>query len=314
MICNYYSNGKLLLTGEYLVLRGALALAMPVKYGQTMQVSAASKNINTWNSLEQSRSWFKLSFDPNLKIVATSNSDKANKLLKYIKQARKINPAFFNNKKYYAIKTNLNFNKEWGLGSSSTLISNIAYWAGIDPFEFFFSTESGSGYDIACARSDKALLYQVKNKKPQFQQIDFNPSFKNKIYFVYLGKKQNSSKEVAKFNRKGKIDNKLIRNISELTQVMVKTGSVNKFMQAMQEHEEIIAQVLKTKKVKEKYFSDFDGEIKSLGAWGGDFAMACSNMNQASTFKYFTAKKFKTVISYSDMVIDDKNLQTNLFN
>lgn len=34
----FYSHGKFLLTGEYLVLEGALALALPLKLGQTMTV------------------------------------------------------------------------------------------------------------------------------------------------------------------------------------------------------------------------------------------------------------------------------------
>ena len=35
----YYSNGKLLITGEYVVLDGATALAIPTKYGQSLCVS-----------------------------------------------------------------------------------------------------------------------------------------------------------------------------------------------------------------------------------------------------------------------------------
>ena len=34
----FYSHGKFLLTGEYLVLKGALALALPLKLGQSMTV------------------------------------------------------------------------------------------------------------------------------------------------------------------------------------------------------------------------------------------------------------------------------------
>ena len=34
----FYSNGKLLLTGEYLVLEGATALAVPTKFGQDLSV------------------------------------------------------------------------------------------------------------------------------------------------------------------------------------------------------------------------------------------------------------------------------------
>ena len=34
----FYAHGKLLLTGEYGVLDGALSLALPARYGQHMQV------------------------------------------------------------------------------------------------------------------------------------------------------------------------------------------------------------------------------------------------------------------------------------
>ena len=39
----FYSNGKLLLTGEYVVLDGATALAIPTKYGQYLEISASEK-------------------------------------------------------------------------------------------------------------------------------------------------------------------------------------------------------------------------------------------------------------------------------
>ena len=39
----FYSNGKLLLTGEYLVLNGAVALAIPTKFGQTLTIPASEK-------------------------------------------------------------------------------------------------------------------------------------------------------------------------------------------------------------------------------------------------------------------------------
>ena len=34
----FYSNGKLLITGEYVVLDGAKALALPTKFGQSLLV------------------------------------------------------------------------------------------------------------------------------------------------------------------------------------------------------------------------------------------------------------------------------------
>ena len=51
--------------------------------------------------------------------------------------------------------------------------------------------------------------------------------------------------------------------------------------------------------VKEIYFSDYSGEIKSLGAWGGDFILAAGPIN---TKKYFEEKGYKTIFSYKDML------------
>ena len=41
----YKSNGKILLTSEYLVLDGAQALALPSKFSQSLEVKE-TKNIN----------------------------------------------------------------------------------------------------------------------------------------------------------------------------------------------------------------------------------------------------------------------------
>jgi hypothetical protein len=47
-------------------------------------------------------------------------------------------------------------------------------------------------------------------------------------------------------------------------------------------------------------FSDFKGEIKSLGAWGGDFVMVISESDPTA---YFSEKGFTTVISYDEMIL-----------
>ena len=43
---NFYSNGKLLLTAEYLVLDGAKALALPTKFGQDLEVKKIDVQTN----------------------------------------------------------------------------------------------------------------------------------------------------------------------------------------------------------------------------------------------------------------------------
>jgi hypothetical protein len=47
-------------------------------------------------------------------------------------------------------------------------------------------------------------------------------------------------------------------------------------------------------------FSDFDGAVKSLGAWGGDFVLAISNEDPTT---YFKSKGYETIIAYKDMIL-----------
>ena len=59
----YYANGKLLLTGEYLVLDGALALALPTKLGQSLTVEKTNGDNLIWESLDsKSYAWFQHSY------------------------------------------------------------------------------------------------------------------------------------------------------------------------------------------------------------------------------------------------------------
>ena len=67
----------------------------------------------------------------------SKNEDAISKRLSQILNATKsLNPEFLNTQQGFNIKTNLEFPKNWGLGTSSTLINNIAQWANIDAFKF----------------------------------------------------------------------------------------------------------------------------------------------------------------------------------
>lgn len=48
----FYSNGKLLIIGEYLVLDGAVALAVPTKFGQSLTIKASENKGITWTSYD----------------------------------------------------------------------------------------------------------------------------------------------------------------------------------------------------------------------------------------------------------------------
>ena len=74
------------------------------------------------------------------------------------------------------------------------------------------------------------------------------------------------------------------------------------FRSLLDEHEQIMAQVLNQAPVWQRLFPDFDGTIKSLGAWGGDFLMAASHRKQTYVRDYFTHKGLQTIFSYDDIV------------
>lgn len=300
----FYSNGKLLITGEYLVLDGAKALALPTKFGQTLIVEEGKDKIISWISYDSDDSiWFEGNI-PFASIIRKERFDDAesikNTLIEILHEAYITNPDFITNSEGYSIQTKLTFPKFWGLGTSSTLINNIAQWLSIDAFELLKNSFGGSGYDIACAQNDLAILYQLIDEKPIVTTINFNPSFTDKINFVYLNRKQNSRTAIAAYyNNLGNIG-KTIPIINKITQTIIDADEVKKFATALQKHEIEMSNVLETKTVKEALFEDFDGVIKSLGAWGGDFVMTISRDNPTA---YFKKRGYDIVIPYTDMIL-----------
>ena len=91
----FNSNGKLLLSGEYLVLKGAKSLSIPTRFSQTLEVSNNSSGKIKWESYDQNKKiWCNLNFDLNQEW--NLKSFKENKLLFKTLSAIKIkNPELF---------------------------------------------------------------------------------------------------------------------------------------------------------------------------------------------------------------------------
>lgn len=291
-----HSNGKLLITGEYLVLDGAISLALPCNYGQSLRFTSHKKNILNWISLDVNKEiWFEASFEANtFKVQKTSDDN----IVKWVQKILKASSELSRSKKKLkgTIINELEFPSNWGLGSSSTLLNNISNLYEIDPYDLHFSTTNGSGYDIACASYNTSLTYQIINNKPIVNPIDWNPNYKNEIIFIYLNNKQKSNLEIKRYNKlKKNLD--LVNQISNITKKIIKSKSITEFEKLIDQHELIISELIQTKTVKEKYFSDYNGSIKSLGAWGGDFILATRNNKN-----YFLEKGFNTVFTFSELI------------
>lgn len=300
----FYSNGKLMITAEYTVLNGAKVLALPTKFGQNLVVEESEGNQISWKSFDNDQSlWFEatVSFE-NIKKKEHFNSEETTKntLIEILHEAYLLNPNFLNNSTGYNVTTALTFPRNWGLGTSSTLINNIAQWTEVNAFELLKNSFGGSGYDIANAQNNTPILYWLENEKPVVERVNFRPEFSKNIYFIYLNKKQSSKKAIEAYRNKKNHISETVEKIDLLTSKIITTQDLSEFQQLITQHENTMSLVLETPTVKELYFQDFNGSIKSLGAWGGDFVMAVSEEDPTS---YFHKKGFETILTYEEMIL-----------
>lgn len=300
----FYSNGKLLLTSEYVVLDGAQALAIPTKYGQNLIVTETEiKKCIVWKSFDFDNTvWFEgeITFEEIFNKKSNSENTVKQTLINILHQANIQNPEVLKNINGFEVTTQLTFPRNWGLGTSSTLLNNIAKWFDINAFELLQKSFGGSGYDIACAQNNAPILYKLENQKPIVETVNFKPNFAENLYFVYLNQKQNSKQAIANYvNKQGNIAKK-IEFFNTTTQQVIAASTWQEMALAFKKHEIELSQILEMQTIQESIFADFDGVIKSLGAWGGDFVLAISKNNPA---EYFNKKGFETVISYKEMVL-----------
>jgi mevalonate kinase len=303
---NAYFNAKLLLSAEYLVLNGAKALAVPLKFGQRLQVEENDQGFISWQSIaNDGSSWFSGKYDlGGFSVIESSNPETAVHPQRLMLAAKMLNSSFCKDSAGCHVVSTLNYPLLWGLGSSSTLIAAVAGWAGIDPFRLHFEVSKGSGYDIACAISSKPLIYTLIDRNPHFETVSFSPSFADNIFFVYQGQKQDSAAGITTYkNRNSNPDKKLIAAASLLTERMLRASNLNEFELIIREHELLISKLLGAKPLRDTLFSDLPGEVKSLGAWGGDFCMLTWREDLALLPAYLKSKSLETWFNFNDIVL-----------
>lgn len=297
----FYSYGKLLLTGEYVVLDGAEALALPCKLGQSLVAKKSNDDRYTWTSyLRNGEVWQSLTFSLDDILQNTSHTGFEKRLFQILKTIYDLNPDIFQST--YDFSTKLDFEKDWGLGSSSTLINNIAQWGNVDPYALLDKTFGGSGYDIAAASMHSPFIYRRSGNKVYTKAVELSERLRPHLYFVYLNQKQNSRMAIDHYRRIAQKERlKTIKKINEITQDVTNVNDLNTFESLLKSHENIISELIGQQPVQEKIFSDYNkGFVKSLGAWGGDFVLVTAK--EKSDLNYFTQKGFDTIFKYEDLV------------
>ncbi len=297
----YRANGKLLLTGEYLVLHGAKAIAIPLNVGQTLTVSLDnSLNSVQWQARFQDKVWFECQLKPeDFSILGTSDSAKSDVLKRLFKTIKQLAPDF----KLQAgqkFETTLESNPEWGFGSSSTLVSLLAQWSGVNPFRLNEMVFQGSGFDVACATADGPIFY-TRNQAAEPVSLDY--PFADQLFLVYSGKKKGTAQEVRSFLKEKTVSGQQIVAMSALSGEIASCHCHAEFNRLIEIHETMIGKLIGQVPVKEQLFPDFNGAIKSLGAWGGAFWLVSTEMPFEQIRKYFENKGFDPVFKWNDLIL-----------
>lgn len=304
MTKSYRANGKLLLTAEYTILDGAIGLGLPTQKGQILEITPCNNKLLHWKGFDHRMNlWYENSFEiTTTKITPTKLKENpvTLRLVQIFNSCLEISPELVKKLIGQECKTILEFDKSWGLGSSSTLISLISQWTKTNPYELLTKSFGGSGYDIACANNNQPILFRKIENTPEVTPIAFKPTFSSDLYFVYLNRKQNSRIGIKHYNAIKKNKKEFIEKINKITKAILRCNDLTSFKNLVDEHEAIIAKCTNQKTVKELLFKDFNDTLKSLGAWGGDFILAAS---ETDPIPYFKSKGFDTVIPYDKMIL-----------
>lgn len=305
---HFFSHGKLLISGEYVVLDGADAFSVPTRKGQHLHVQQAGGTTGTihWRALDESgKVWLEvqhLSGSYELRSGSVGDAERLNQLLQFCRLQL---PELFSNS-HFEVETHLDFPRNWGLGSSSTLISNLSLWTQIDPWELFFTLFDGSGYDVATALEGAPILYKRSFSEGNPVQVNWkrviwDPPFAEQLWFIHLGVKQDSQIEVANWKNRSKntVSACIREDFNSISEEFAATKHLREFEFLMRTHEKILSALLHIPRIKERLFPDFSGEVKSLGAWGGDFILATGS---SEDMNYFRSKGFSSIFSFEEMI------------
>lgn len=303
----WQAHGKLLLTGEYFVLDGAKALAAPCQYGQTLRMTPIVEQQLQWQSLDhEGNVWFKASWHTDTSpwtLLAASDDQVAHRLVQLWAAIANQDQAALVPLTGQQISVHLAFPRQWGLGSSSTLISLLAQLTKTDPYQLLAASFGGSGYDIACATAKGPIYYQRQDEQAVVHEAVWAPDFHEQLFFAYLGKKQDSRAGIRHYRELCGVQATLLDEVSNLTDAFVAAQSLEDLMQVVVAHEDLISTTLQLDKVKDIRFVDFPGAVKSLGAWGGDFVLVCSPWPAERTKNYLHEKGCSDILAFREIML-----------
>ncbi|MEY3573833.1 MAG: hypothetical protein RLZZ617_431 [Bacteroidota bacterium] len=303
--------GKILLSGEYVVLDGATALGLASRMGQSMAVFRGSEpGYLRWTALDHLHNpWLQANYrivDGQWSVgeVSAEASESAGLLQNWLQAAWTLmaglgegsasgyGGASWNDilhQEGMAVQTQLDFARSWGLGSSSTALALLAQWLGVDARRLYALTTNGSGYDLEVALQNASILYHLPEGRPItnshapallepiVQPIPYRSPQGGGLWLVDPGGKQISAKEVVRYRN---LDTNqrmaCVEEISSLSIGLATCPDVTTMLDYFVRHDTILENLLGQPCLQRSAGNGFPGRLKSLGAWGGDLFLAVS--------------------------------------
>lgn len=291
----YFSHGKILLTGEYAVLTGMEALALPVVPGQQLSVweipSAGNAKV-IWQGNEADGSpWCDVRIDSDIMHVVESNDEvTAQRLLHMLREIKSHQPEFFSHKTI-RVETRCEFDRSFGLGSSSSLVACLSAYSGTDIFALQQAGFGGSGYDAAVCATGKPIAYWLEKGVPNFAPWQLDPGLTGHWYLAFPGKKINSRNAIAD-TREGlaamQSDTFMLQQLNACIQAVKNPRSIPLLEAMLEMYQALISQALGLPKA----YDDLEikpmqgGLCKWLGAWGGDVLLINENIKNQYSDKF----------------------------
>lgn len=293
----FQANGKLMLFGEYLVLKGSKCLAVPLKYNQQAEIKAseAEAQNHKWESFELGESWFSAEFDRNLNAISSTDDEKAEIIQNLLKNISQEKSELFDQALEFSIRSN--FPRKYGFGSSSSLVSLLAQWSQTDPYALLQKSFGGSGYDVACAMAKTPILFEQKTSVAE--EVRLSREITDNLLFIYSGKKQSSKSEIERFDQL-KIHNIAVEEMNHIISSALNSKNITDFENCVEKSESLLEKTIQAKSIRNQLFSNYPFAVKSLGAWGGDFFMA-SFRSEGSARRYFENQGYPIQFTYEEL-------------
>lgn len=305
---SYFSHGKIMLAGEYAVMAGIESLALPVAQGQWMQVwDMPAKGVSklVWQGKEADGTvWFECRIDTDIMHISEStDEDVAKTLVKLLREVQIHRPELFSGRTL-RLETQCEFRRDYGLGSSSTMVANLSKWSGVDAFVLQEAGFGGSGYDVAVALLGRPLVFWKEGELACWSPWSLNPELTEGWYLAFPGKKQNSRSSLSAVREKLdslKTDTMMLQQLNAVVNALKHPRSLPLAEAMLEMWQALLGQHLEIPRAWDdlKLEPMQGGLCKWLGAWGGDVLL----INRATLDRYPAAFESMDVRPWNQMVV-----------